>query len=78
MVKTHLNYIMQFDYIRMINLLQDKNLRHETLLQLLVKPISVDLFDGNLSAMNSVPSMPNDRERTRPDSLPDYVISQQT
>jgi len=59
----------------MIDPPQDKNLRHETFLQLLVKPVHGDLFDSNLSTVNAVPRFPNNRERTRPDLTTHQVVS---
>lgn len=59
----------------MINPLQDINLRHETLLQLLVKPKRSDLFYSNFSSMNLVSRMPHNRKRTGSNLLPNHVVS---
>lgn len=74
----NLNNIVQANNIRVVNLLQDKNLRHETLLQLLVEPSGGDLLYGHLGSMDTVPPMPHHRERPGPYLPSDDVVSDQT
>lgn len=62
----------------MVNPLQDKNLRHETLLQLLVESSGGDFLYGHFGSMNSMPSMPHHRERTGPYLPSDDVVAEQT
>lgn len=58
---------MQPNNIRMIDCLEDKNLRYETLLQFLVKFSGDDLLYRHLRSMNPVPGVPDQRERTGAD-----------
>ncbi|MFS7933704.1 hypothetical protein Hanom_Chr04g00382931 [Helianthus anomalus] len=58
----------------MMNIPQYINLRHETLLQLLIQLSSNNLLNRNFRTMNPMPRMPHHRERTRPELLPYHII----
>lgn len=66
---------MQLDDVRVIDPLQDPDLRQEADLQLLVQPLHHDLLDRHLRAMDPVPPVPDDGERSGSDLPPDYVVS---
>lgn len=59
----------------MIDPPEDENLRHETILQLLIKPPHSDLLDGDHGAVNAVPRFPNHRERTGTDLSTHQVVA---
>ena len=66
---------MQTDYVRVVNPLQDENLGHEALLQLLIEAKRGDLLYCHLGSVYLVPSVPHHRERPRADLPPHHVLS---
>ena len=75
--KTNLDHVDEADDVGVIDLPQDENLRHETILQLLTKPSHGDLLDCNHGSIYKMPPFPHHRKRTRPDLsshrvIPDY------
>jgi len=58
-----------------VNPLQDENLGHEALLQLLIEAKRGDLLDRHLGPVHLVPPVPHNRERPRADLLPHHVVS---
>lgn len=65
---------MQSDDVRVLDPLQDPDLRQEAGLQLLVQPLHHDLLDRDLRAVDPMPPEPHDGERAGSDLLPDYVV----
>lgn len=72
---TNLDHVDQTDDVGVIDPPQDINLRHETLLQLLVKPSHSDLLDCDVGPVNTVPRFGDYRERTRPDLPTNQVVA---
>lgn len=66
---------MERDDIRMIDALKDVDLREKTILKLLAKSLHDDLLHGDLGATNTMPSIPDNGEGSRPDPATEDVVS---
>lgn len=70
----YLDHIMQSNDIRMINISQNINLRHQTLFQLFIQFPCKNLLNRNFGTMNLMPRMPNHRKRSRTKLFPYNII----
>lgn len=66
--------IVESDDMRVIDRLEDVDLRQKTLLKLLAKPIHDDLLDCNLRPSDPMLGMPYPRERSRSYLSSEHIV----